>query len=126
MAAEGMDRSGAGQDFAAVRHAAGDEILLAGFQGNPFAVDDQRVAALHHDHVFVEVVDMRCGGRGLGAGPEGHLAAVGAIEDIAFDAGGGLAGGGDAVGRLLHELGEFFHGDAAPSGDKGCNGARET
>jgi len=60
MAAEGVDCPGSGQDFAAVWQAAGDEMLLSGFHGNAFTVDDQRVAALHYDHVLIEVVDVSC------------------------------------------------------------------
>ena len=39
--------------------------------------------------------------------------AIGAVEDVAIDSGRGLAGGGDAVGGVLHECGEFFHGGPA-------------
>ena len=60
MPAEGMNRPRSRNDFAAVGDAAGDELLLSGFYGNAFAVDDERVAALHDNHVFVEVVDVCC------------------------------------------------------------------
>ena len=58
MAAEGVDGSGSGYAFAAVRDAARDEILFACAYGNFLAVDDQRVTALHDQHVFVVVVDV--------------------------------------------------------------------
>jgi hypothetical protein len=38
--------------------------------------------ALHDQHVFVVIVGMGDGGGGFAAGPECHLAAVGAIEDV--------------------------------------------
>ena len=60
MAAEGVDRPCSSKHFAAVWHAARDEMLLSGFHGNALAVDDQRVAALHYDHVLIEVVDVCC------------------------------------------------------------------
>jgi len=60
MAAEGVDRSRASDYLAGVFDAARDEMLLSGFHGDALAVDDQRVAALHYDHVLIEVVDVCC------------------------------------------------------------------
>jgi hypothetical protein len=49
-------------------------------------------------------------GRGtLPAGPKRHLAAVGAVENVALDAGSCLIAGGNAVRRVSHELGKFVH-----------------
>jgi hypothetical protein len=60
MAAEGMNRPRSRNDLAAVWHASQDEMLLSGFHGNAFAVNDLRVAALYYDHVLIEVVDVSC------------------------------------------------------------------
>src|ERR1700733_11226715 len=43
------------------------------------------------------------------AGPECHLASVDAVEDIPFDTGSRLLGGGDPVCRAFHEVGESVH-----------------
>src|ERR1017187_6279688 len=114
VSAESMDGSDASSYFTAMPHASGNEALLSGADRRPlFAavllISDQGVAALDHNHVFIELVHMRRRGRGLGAGPESHLAAIHSVKDIAFDAGSRLAAGGDPVGWLLHELGKVLH-----------------
>jgi hypothetical protein len=44
-------------------------------------------------------------------GPERHLAAVGAVEDVALDVVGELRGQGDAVRRALRDGWEVGQGD---------------
>src|SRR5437667_350284 len=76
------------QNFAAMQYTAGDEVLFSGVHGDPLPVDDQRVAAWRHEHVFVVVVSMRRGCRGFTAGPERQLAPVRPVEYVAFDSWG--------------------------------------
>jgi hypothetical protein len=108
-AAEGVNGASTGCGFASMQHTLGDEIFLSGFYWNVLAIDDQVVAALNDQHVFVEVVDMRLGCGGLAAGLEGHLAAVYAVEYVSFDSRGGLTARRDFVCRALHEVWEFIH-----------------
>jgi len=98
-----------GLDLAAVREAARDEVFLPGADRNPLAIDDERIAALDHHHVLVAGVRVGHGGRALTAAPEGHLAAVDAVEDKALDARRCLAGSCNLVGGLPHECGKFLH-----------------
>jgi len=58
MPPEGVDRSGASHDFTAVANASRDEVFLSSIYGNPLSIDDQGIAALYNDHVFVVFVDM--------------------------------------------------------------------
>jgi hypothetical protein len=104
-----VDGAGAGEGFAAVPLAFGDEVLFASVNGNTPPIDDEGVAALDDEHVFVEVVNVRRGDGRFAAGPEGHLRAVGSVEDVALDARRGLAGCGDAVGGGFHEGREVGH-----------------
>ena len=95
-------------------HAARDEAFLSCTHwltlfSSIRCIRDQRVTARNHNHVFIEIVHMRRGRRRLAARLERHLAAFRSIEYIAFDAGSGLAAGGDSVRRALHELWELFH-----------------
>ena len=57
VAAESVNGSGSGTNFAAMSYAARNKILAAGVYGNFLAINDQGVTALHHQHVFVIVVD---------------------------------------------------------------------
>src|SRR5579864_3357461 len=107
--AKRVDGPGPSLHFAAVQRAAGNEALLSRpDRGSPVA-DNQRVAALNDNHVFVEVVHMRRRGRGLGARPECHLAPIQSIKHIPFDTGSPLAANGDPVGGMLHEIRKLFH-----------------
>jgi hypothetical protein len=52
-ATEGVDGPGASDNLASMRESLGNEIFLSGFDGDAAATDNQGVAALHHNHVFV-------------------------------------------------------------------------
>src|SRR5579864_430431 len=104
-----VDGSGASFHFTAVQHTARNKTLLSSPHGDPLIADDQCVAALDHNHVFVELMHMRGGGRRLGARPERHLASICSVKHRPFDARSRLAADGDPVGGTLHELGKFFH-----------------
>lgn len=58
MAAEGVDGSGPLDRPTCVRQPPWNEILLAGTARDSGSIDQQCVKALHHDHLFVEVVRM--------------------------------------------------------------------
>jgi hypothetical protein len=60
MSGEGVNCSGASNNFTAVMDTTSDEIFLSSRQWNALAIDNQGVAALSDDHVFVVVVNMRC------------------------------------------------------------------
>jgi hypothetical protein len=110
MASECMNRSGPRYYFAAVQHAPWDEIFLSIFQGNPLSINDQRVAALHNDHIFVVIVGMRFRWRCFVARPKCHLAPICSIEHVTLDSSGGLIGSCDPVHGMFHEFGEIVHG----------------
>ena len=61
VAAEGVSCPGSSADFAGVQYAARYEVLFSRVHWNPLRLDDQGVAALHDQHIFVVIVDM---GRG--------------------------------------------------------------
>jgi hypothetical protein len=105
MAAKGVDRSGSRHDLAAARN----KIFLAGVPCDSMAVDRQRVAAFDDQHVFVVVMGVWSARGCLPAGPKRHLASVGAVLNVALDAGSCLVAGGNAVRRVSHELGKFVH-----------------
>jgi hypothetical protein len=52
-------RSSSSNDFSAMQHPAGNEVLFPSFQWNPLSVNDQCVTALYYKHVFVIIVGMR-------------------------------------------------------------------
>ena len=110
VAAKCVDSSGPGNHFATVRYAARDEVFLAGPHWNPLPIDDQGIAALDNDHVFVVIVGVSRGYRRFTAGPKCHLASVSSIEDVALNAGSRLIGSGYPVCRVSHEIGEIVHG----------------
>jgi hypothetical protein len=56
-----VDRSSSSNDVAIVQHTAWNEALLASSHRDPFSVDDQGVAALNNDHVFVVIMSVCCG-----------------------------------------------------------------
>ena len=108
-ATEGVNGPGAGDHFAAVRKSLGDEILLSGFDGDAFATNGQRVATLHHCHIFIVFMHMRRGNRGLVASPEGHLAAIRPIKNVTLDPRRRLATRRNLVCNTLHEFREIVH-----------------
>src|ERR1017187_8174343 len=114
VAAKRVDGSRSRFNLTAMPHPAGDEAFLSrADRGSLIAavrrINDQCVAPLHHNHVFVELVHMRRRGCCLGAGPERHLASIRPVKHIPFDSGSRLTARGDPVDWLLHELREVFH-----------------
>jgi hypothetical protein len=92
-----------------MRYAARDEVFLPGIHWNALSVDDQGIATLHNDHVFVVIVSVCRGCRSFTAGPKRHLASACSIEYVTFDSWGRLIGFRDPVCRISHELGEIVH-----------------
>lgn len=105
-----MYSSGPSNNFATMRHSPRDEIFVSGVQRNAPPIDNQDVASLHYDHVFVVVMSMRGGWRCLTTLPKRHLAPVSPVEDVALDSRCRLICCGDPVCWMLHELGEIVHG----------------
>jgi len=105
-----MDGSGSSQSFATVRHATWDEVFLPGSHGNPFAMNDQGIATLHHDHVFVVIVGVWRGFSGLTAGPKSHLASIRTVENKTLYVWSRLTRLRDLVGWMLHEFWKIDHG----------------
>jgi hypothetical protein len=110
VAAEGMDSSSPSNHFATVRHSPRDEIFVSDVQRNAPPIDNQGVASLHYDYVFVVVMSMRGGWRCLTTPPKRHLAPVSSIEDVALDSRCRLICCRDPVCWMLHELGKIVHG----------------
>jgi hypothetical protein len=109
MAPKCMDGSSTGCNLTTVRYAARDEVFFSGFQGNPVSIDDQRVATLHDDHIFVVIVDMLRRRPGFSTRPERHLAALDPIEHVTLDTWSGLMGSGNLVRGIFHELRKVVH-----------------
>jgi hypothetical protein len=131
-ASEGMYGPGPSDNFAAMHHSPRDEIFVAGVQRNALLIDNQGVASLHYNHVFVVVMSMRSRRRCLATRPKSHLAPVNSVEDVALDSQCRLIYCGDPVCRMLHELGEIIHGrilshlwrrPGVPAGSKPGRGA---
>src|SRR5271155_2504119 len=104
-----MNRSRAGKGFAAMPASSWYEIFLPSPDGNSLVVNDQRITALHNDHVFVEIVHMRLRACSFMTGPESHLTAVRAIEKISFRSRSSLTGCGDSISGTLHKTREVVH-----------------
>lgn len=85
MPAESVDGARSSHDFTSVRQASRNEIFLARLYGNALSFNDQRVATLHHQHVFVIFMHMLGGNSIFGACPKGHLASFLAVENVAFN-----------------------------------------
>lgn len=86
-----------------------NEVLFASTNGNSLFTDDQRVAALHDDHIFVVVVNVGSRTCRFVARPKSHLAFICPIKHIAFHAWRRLALFCDSVRSRTHELGKFIH-----------------
>jgi hypothetical protein len=106
---EDVDRARARGDLSRDPRPARDEALLPGLDTDFPAVDGERISALHHDEIFIEVMNILCRGGLARAAPEGHLTAVRAVEAIALDIGGMLRGRRDSIRRMLHERREVAH-----------------
>lgn len=125
MAPECMDGSSTRYNFTTVRYAARDEVFFSGFQGNPVSVEDQRVATLHNDHIFVVIVDMLRRGPCFRTRPERHLASIDPIEHVTLDTWSGLIGSGNPVRGTFHELREVVHAGRycrTPTADRASSG----
>jgi hypothetical protein len=110
VAAKCVNRPCASEDFTAVRNTARNKVLFPGPHRNPFSIDDQCVAALNHNHVFIIIVGMRGGSRSVTAGPKCHLTSVRSVKHVALDPWRCLIGRHNPVRSLFHEFREFVHG----------------
>ena len=119
-APKGMDGSGTGDGLAPMPGPLRNEILFSGSHWNALAIDNQSIAALYDDKVFVLVMHMRSRYRRFTAGPECHLTSIGSVKDVPFYSGSGLTAGGNLVCWMLHEIWKIIHGSsfATPKGLK--------
>src|SRR5262249_9251900 len=108
-ATEGVYRPGASQGFTAMPDSLRYKVLLASPNGDTLAINDQRIAALHNDKVFIVVMDMRRRYCGLMTGPECHLTPVRSVKNIALYSRSRLTARCDLVYRTLHEAWEILH-----------------
>lgn len=92
-----------------MRYAARDEVFLPSPHPNPLSANDQRIATLYHQHVFIVVMDMLGRGRILSTDPERHLTSINSIEDVALNSRSSLTRGGNLVGRMFHEFRKVVH-----------------
>ncbi len=108
-----MNRPRARYNFPGVRCTTGNEVFPSSRQWNPLPVDNEGGAPLHHEHVFIKVVNV--GGRGscFGARPERHLASVQPVENVPFDARSCLIGVAIRFAGFFMNTGKSFI--AAPS-----------
>jgi hypothetical protein len=65
-----------------MRHSTSDEIFLARSHWYAFPIDDQCVASLHNNHVFVVIMGVRCGFSCVAAGPKCHLTTIFSVKNI--------------------------------------------
>ena len=92
-----------------MRHSTSNEIFLARSHWYAFPIDDQCVASLHNNHVFVAIVGVRCGFSCVAAGPKRHLTAILSAKNITLYSRGRLMGPCYSVCRMFHELGKVVH-----------------
>lgn len=107
--AERVNCSGSGENFAAVYHPTWNQILLPFLHRNPFSANDEGIATLHNEHVFVVIVNVFPRRSCLSACPDRHLASICPVEHIAFYSRSGLLGWCDSVRWVLHELRKVLH-----------------
>src|ERR1035437_4579365 len=105
-----MDRSRARKHFPGVQCATGNVVFHSSSDGNPISINNQGVAALYHEHILIEVVNMGGRGSGLGACPKRHLTAVRAVEHVTLNALSCLIRLCDPVERMFHEFRKVVHG----------------
>src|ERR1035438_324461 len=109
MAAKCVDRSGSSHNFATVLDATRNEVFFPSPHRNSLAIDDQGIAALHDDHVFIVTVGVGRGFGGLWAAPKRHLASVRSIKDKTLHPRSRLTGFRNLVGGMLHEFWKICH-----------------
>jgi hypothetical protein len=85
MPAEHMDCPSSRRYLPAVAHTTRNQILLTSFDRDALSSNQQRIATLHHQHVFIEFMYVLGGSRGLCACPKCHLTVIGSVEDVSFD-----------------------------------------
>jgi len=81
------------------------------FKRNPLFINDQRVATLHDEHVFVIIMHMLGGDCVFRTRPKRHLASVFPIEDVTLNSRRRVIRTRNSVSRMFHELGEDIHGE---------------
>ena len=98
-----------GHAFSSVRHALGNQKLLAWQQPETVLANDDRVFPLYYKHVFVELMPVSRTLPIPKAFPETRLTSIGAIENISLDVSPVLRFGSNLVGWIPHELRKVIH-----------------
>jgi hypothetical protein len=109
LAAKCVDSSSSSKNFSTMQHTTSDEIFFARAHWYPFPIDDQCVASLHDDHVFIVIMRVRRRFRSVAAGPKCHLTAIFSVKNITFNPRSRLMGSRYPVCRIFHELGKIVH-----------------
>ena len=104
-----VDSSSSSKDSSTMRHSTSDEIFLARSHWYAFPIDDQCVASLHNNHVFVVIMGVRCGFSCVAAGPKCHLATIFSVKHITINSRSRLMGPRYPVCRMFHELRKIVH-----------------
>ena len=104
-----VNRSRPRKNLARMQHTLGDAIFVSRVQVNPLPIDDQGVAALHHEHVLVVVMHMSRRRSRFMTLPECHLASIDPIKHVTFHTRRCLARCRDSVCRSPHELRKIIH-----------------
>ena len=104
-----VDGSSSSKNFSTMRHSTSDEIFLARSHWYAFPIDDQCVASLHNNHVFVVIMGVRCGFCSVAAGPKCHLTTIFSVKNITLNSSSRLMGPRYPVCRMFHELGKIVH-----------------
>ena len=112
MSTEHMDCPRSCHYLPVVAYSMRNQILLTSFDRDALSSNQQSVATLHHDHVFIEFMYVLGGSCGLAARPKCHLALIGSVEDVPFDTGSCLIRLSDSVRGILHELRKGVHAGA--------------
>src|SRR5580692_9735516 len=106
---ESVNRPGPRNNLTTMRNSLRNEIFLSRLDGNPFALNDQRVAPLHHDHVFIVLMRVRSGTRRFAASPKRHLTPIRPVKHVTLNSGRRLTTRCNPVLGTLHELREIVH-----------------
>jgi hypothetical protein len=106
---ERMDRPRSCYDLPTMRQSLGYEIFFSRFDGDPLCANHQRIAALHHNHVFVVLMHMCCRRRRLVTSPKCHLTPIRPVINVSLHPGRRLTASRNPICRAFHELWKILH-----------------
>jgi hypothetical protein len=109
MASKSVNRSCSSDYGARMHNTARNEVLLTGLYRNLPSFNDNCVATLHDEHVFIKFMPVLGRYSILHTRPKCHLASLYPVKNVTLDTGCGLICAGDSVGRVLHEPRKSIH-----------------